>query len=203
VGDSNTYYFFTFEAQRLPVTFAPESLRPLTDRLYEVQTMAGVLFKSRINRLVGMRRAPVPGERQQGGVGAAPAGNDYIGGVRTNAETGMVLWPYELVFDCFSEELGKVVETLEHSKEGFLVKSVVVKQEEKSQQPPQRIQPNPGDPRRPNIPPPALTNVINERLLRVTMQVEVIRPEGFGGGGPGPGGGGPGGRPTRGGGRQP
>jgi hypothetical protein len=209
--DTNRYYYFTFEAQREAMRFSPESLRPLSERLSEVRQIAEILFKARVNRLAWMKRAMVPGERpQQPGGNVAAGGNltaDYFANVsaRTNAEAGMVLWPYEVVFDCFSPELGVVLEAFERTP-GFIVKSVAtaVSPEALAAAGPRRPDPPGAQPRnpglrpvpgaRPNAPAPvaALTTVINERPLRVTLRIEVIKPEP-----PQPGTGGPaGGRPT-------
>ena len=123
IGIAVPNYYFTFEAQHFPVTFPPESLRPLTERLYEVQSMVSILLKSRINRLDSLRRARVPGEIVQ--ATAPEAANDYLPSQpRTNAETAMTLWPYELNFRCFSPELGTVLEALEREHGGFIVKSI-------------------------------------------------------------------------------
>lgn len=191
-----TNYFFSFETWRIPVNFPAESLRPLSERLHEVKVLSSILFKARINRLVSIQRAPVPGER--------PASqSDYLNrSAQTNSETGMVLWPYEVTFHCFSPELGAVLEALEREPYGFVVRSpsIELAPDERSQsgQPNQPLrQPfNPRAPNRPTNTPPALTTIINEKMLRVTLRLEVIKPEPVPPGGPGvrgPRGGGPGG----------
>ncbi|HTD66682.1 MAG TPA: Amuc_1100 family pilus-like protein, partial [Candidatus Limnocylindria bacterium] len=102
----DTNYFFSFETWRIPVNFPPESLRPLSERLHEVQLISSILFKARINRLVSIQRAMVPGERPT-------TQTDYLNrSSQTNSETGMVLWPYEVVFHSFTPELGAVIEAL-------------------------------------------------------------------------------------------
>ncbi len=178
-------YYFTFESQRLPVTFAPESLRPLSERLHEIQAMMSILIKARINQLNYMKRAAVPGERIQQG----PQGNvsDYLNASpHTNAETGMVLWPYEVNFECFSPELGMVLEELEREHYAFVVKAPEIVTAEEIRARPQRQPPPPPagrfPPRAPGAPaapaaPAALTPVINERLLRVLLRIDVIKPE--------------------------
>ena len=154
-------YYFTFESQRLPVNFAPESLHPLSERLHEVQLIASILFKSRVNRLEGMRRAMVAGEQP-----ASNAGGDYLTTQpRGNAETGMIMWPYEVTFQCFTSEVAAVLEALQRAQYGFVVKAP-------SSEPV-------GDlaARRPTNAPPGLATVVNEKLLRVKLRIEVIKPE--------------------------
>jgi hypothetical protein len=220
-------YYFTFEAQRQPLSLPPESLRPLYDRLSEVQSISQVLFKARVNRLVSLRRAAVIGERPVGGAQQPGGGNDYLpASARVDSETGMALWPYEVVFDCFTPELAAVIEGLQGAKYGLLIKSVEVRPaDETAPAPGFRNQPGVAPPFRGNLPPnrggnrggaaaapaaaapgsPSLITIINEKLIRVTLQLEVIKPDTGGnfapGGGPGggrrggggPGGGGPGG----------
>ncbi len=224
-------YYFTFEAHRLALNLPAESLRPLYERLNEVQFISEVLFKSRINRLVSMKRAAVLGERPVGGPQAPGGGNDYLSAsVRVDQETGMALWPYEVVFDCFTPELAAALAGLQGGKYGVLIKSVDVRpadetlftpgvrpppgQNSPPGQPPQRVRlPGANAPgnRGPAAPvvaagpgSPSLVTIINERLVRVTLNLEIIKPESGGSGGPGgPGGpmrrgggpGGPGGRP--------
>jgi len=208
--DTNRHYYFTFEAQRTSMRFSPESLRPLSERLHEVRQMAEVLFRARVNRLVWMKRAMVPGERpQQPGAnpgGGGPVPPDYLNvSARTNAEANMILWPYEVVFDCFSPELGTVLESLERMP-GIIVKTIqtdvspeaaAMVERRRAEAPPDmrrfpQGRPIPGGGVRTNVPAapvPALTTVINERPLRVTMRIDVIKPEPQQ-----PGGGGRGGR---------
>ncbi len=218
-------YYFTFESQRLPVAFPPESLRPLSERLHEVHFIADVLMKSRINRLVGMKRAMVVSERPTGG-GNQPGGTDYLASpARTNAETGMTAWPYEVVFDCFTPEFASVLDGMQRAN-GFIVKTVEVKPADGSAsltgeprrpgrpvrspdaaQPPRRPavpgrNPPGAPPVRPAAPgaPPApprgaLETIINEKLLRVTMRIDVVKPDAPSAGGPRPGGGRRGGNP--------
>ena len=179
-----TNYYFTFESQRLPVTFPPESLRPLSERLHEVQAMMSILIKARVNRLNHMKRAVVPGERPQPGQGSV---GDYVNvSARTNAETGMVLWPYEIEFDCFTPELGAVLEEFERSHYAFIVKAPQVTVSEQGRlREPRQPQNNPNVPIRPGVPgvrapvapPPALVPVINERLLRVMLRIDVVKPQ--------------------------
>jgi hypothetical protein len=176
----DTNYYFTFENQKLPMRFSPQSLHPLRERLQEVQTIASLLFKARINRLEGMKRATVPGEQPGAGPGNAAGAADYLYvPPRSNAETGMVLWPYEITFHCFTPELAAVLEAFERAPQGFVVKSIVSaagSAREGPGNPPPPVVPKPGDPPRRTNPPPALVTVVNEKLLRVTLRIEVIKP---------------------------
>jgi hypothetical protein len=207
-------YYFTFESQRLALNLPPESLRPLYERLHEVQTMAQILFQSRVNRLVGMKRALVAGERPVAG-GNAPGGSgDYLPvAARTNAETGMMMWPYEIEFDSFTPEIATVVEGLS-AQPGIIIKTLRIRPADETtgqpgmrnprqpQNPNQPVRPVRGNPAAPAAPAPAaaaspqLVTIINEKLVRVTLYIEVIKPDTSpSGGGPGPRGGPRGGPP--------
>ncbi len=168
-----TNYYFSFSAHRGSLEFAPEVLRPLSERLHEVQLLSSILFRARINRLEGVRRAVVPGEKANAPVAGA---TDYLtASPRSNPETGMALWPYEVTFQCFTMELGNALEAIERAPYGFVVKSIASEPAVEVKE--GALAQLPRDPRaRTNAPPP-LTAVINEKLLRVTMRLEVVKPE--------------------------
>lgn len=178
----NPGYYFSFEAWRIPVNFPPESLRPLSERLHEVQLMSSMLFKARINRLVSIQRATVPGERPAGGA-------DYLNrSAHLNPETGMVLWPYEITFECFTSELAAVLDSFQRADFGLIVRSPLVGPAVEEKAAPPVIMRNQGRAVT-NAAPVGLVTIINEKLLRVKLNVEVIKPETFQpGGGPPPGG---------------
>lgn len=176
-----TNYYFSFENHRLPVMFPSEILRPLADQMNEVERFASILFKSRINRLEGIRRAPVPGELTTpapAAAGGAGGAGDYLNvQARLNAETGLSIWPYEVTFHCFTSELGSVVEALGRPENAFIVKALVSEPiPDPAQGAPRNLQ-NPPPGRQPQpAAQPSLSTVINERLLRVTLRLEVIKP---------------------------
>ncbi len=184
-----TNYYFSFEAQRAPMTFPPESLRPLSERLHEVRTITSLLIKAKITRLEAIRRAHVAGE--------VAAGNDYLTEApRHNGELGMTVWPYEFTFQCFTPELAAAMENLMRAPEAIIIRSVVVEPAEPmvrltpvvpGGQPPGRF-PAAAAPR----PVPALETILNERTLRVILKLDVVKPEGGEGGPRGRNFGGPG-----------
>jgi hypothetical protein len=159
-----TNYYFSFEAQRLPVTFPTESLLPLRECLHEVQLLSKILIDARVNRLEAIRRAPVPGERPPANAGDS----DYVKITpQVNPETGMTLFPYEMTFQCFSAELATVIDSLQKAKYGFVIHTL-------SSEP---VSETASGPKTTNAPPRnAMATILNERLLRVTLQLEVIKP---------------------------
>lgn len=120
---SSNRYDFTFKPQRSSLDFAPATLVPLAMQVAEIKSICDVLFDARIHSLVGLRRAPVAKEDE-----AAANATDYLGGRKpaTNAVTGAVIAPYEIVFHGFSTELAAVLEGFYRSPNCFIVKNVDV-----------------------------------------------------------------------------
>src|SRR2546426_2854572 len=120
---SSNRYDFTFKPQRSSLDFAPATLVPLAMQVSEIKAICDVLFDARVQTLAGLRRAPVAKE-DEGTAGAT----DYLGGrkLATNAVTGAVLAPYEIVFHGFSTELAAVLEGFYRSPNCFIVKNVDV-----------------------------------------------------------------------------
>ena len=120
---SSNRYDFTFKPQRSSLDFAPATLAPLAMQVSEIKAICDVLFDARVQTLVGLRRAPVAKE-DEGTAGAT----DYLSGrkLATNAVTGAVLAPYEIVFHGFSTELAAVLEGFYRSPNCFIVKNIDV-----------------------------------------------------------------------------
>src|SRR2546426_3108416 len=120
---SSNRYDFTFKPQRNSLDFAPGTLVPLAMQVSEIRAICDVLFDARVHTLVGLRRAPVAKEDE----GTASSA-DYLGGrkLATNAVTGAVLAPYEIVFNGFSTELAAVLEGFYRTPNCFIVKNIDV-----------------------------------------------------------------------------
>src|ERR1051326_1464757 len=120
---SSNRFDFTFRPQRNSLDFAAPTLVPLAMQVAEIKTICDVLFDARIHTLVGLRRAPVSKEDE-----SAANSNDYLGGRKpaTNAVTGAVLAPYEIVFQGFSTELAAVLEGFYRLPNCFIVKNIDV-----------------------------------------------------------------------------
>lgn len=115
-------YGFTFAAQLQSVQYAPASLEPLATQLSEIRSLVEILYHANVHGLLGLRRVAVsPTEETFGSM-------DYIPGKRiaTDAETGAIITPYEIAFQCFSTELAGVLEGLYRSPYGFVVRNLVV-----------------------------------------------------------------------------
>jgi hypothetical protein len=89
----------------------------------EIKAICDVLFDARVHNLVGLRRAPVAKEDEGAG-----GSTDYLNGRKpaTNAVTGAIVAPYEIVFNGFSTELAAVLEGFFRSPNCFIVKNIDV-----------------------------------------------------------------------------
>jgi hypothetical protein len=191
-------YEFSFAAQKKGLKFSPTIFPRINIQLAEIKTICGILFDSKINRLVNVKRVRLSADDPQG----TP---DYLENrtETTNDVTGAVLSPYQFEFHCFSSELAAAMEGLYKSPHGLLVKALIVEGVPQQQgpgggpNPPPPPPPNPANP--PKLPPPGqprpvappvaagrpgavaaakdgLETILNEKLLKVILLVEVIKP---------------------------
>ncbi len=160
-------YFFSFEAQRSIVKFAPGSLPPLAVQLGEIKAISEILFASRVNSLDGIQRSRVSDDDVTG------PQSDYMNDVSVTNDLA-VLTPYLVTFRGFSAELASVLGGFAASTHGFIVKGIVVQPAGAAAQ---------DDASAPQTPPPVvgtmrggLPTVLNEQLLRITLSVEIVKP---------------------------
>jgi hypothetical protein len=167
---TQTNYYFSFESERLPISFAAESLAPMAERLHDVKLLSSLLFDAKINQLESVKRARVAGEAGSG----SSAAEDYISETpRTNTDAGMIIWPYEIKFLAFSPELAQSLEGMARTRDAVIVRSVAVEPAEAITKP---VAPAPGTPGAKTNKVVGLETVLNEHLLRVIMKVDVIKP---------------------------
>ena len=178
-------YSFSFEAQRSIVRFAPGSLAPLAMQLGEVKTIAELLFAAHVNSLDGIQRVRVSDDDVAG------AQTDYIADPAITNDIA-ILTPYAVTFRSFTHELELVLAGFAASPNGFIVKGINVS--------PAGMTPSTmtygggrgegampggegyGQPFAPAVAPTAvpgkggLTAFLNEQLLRVTLEVVIVKP---------------------------
>jgi hypothetical protein len=184
-------YDFSFAAQRSLVKFAGGSLGPLATQLGEVKTISEILFAARINALDGIQRARVSDDDTTG------LQSDYMDEPPiTNALA--VLTPYRVTFQSFTPELAGVLRGFATSPNTFIIKSINVQPAgaANSGDAAASGQPNPmigmdrfrfrgeGMNLPGMMPPPdqqpvagkgGLQMVLKEQLLRITMEVEIVK----------------------------
>jgi hypothetical protein len=160
-------YGFSFEAQRSIVKFAPGSLQSLAVQLGEVKTISEILFASRVNSLDSIQRSHVSDDDTAG-----PQA-DYINDISVTNNLA-VLTPYTVTFRGFSAELASVLGGFATSPHGFIVKGISVQ--------PAGAAGMADNSAPPNMPPPVvikrggLPTALNEQLLRITLQIEIVKP---------------------------
>jgi hypothetical protein len=110
-------YSFTFESQRQQMQLDQKSLTPLSVQLQDIKQISTILFNSKIHELVSFKRSGVASNEV--------SGNDLLSKkTSSNAITGIVIYPYEVSFNCFSAELSAILASLASSKEMIVVKTI-------------------------------------------------------------------------------
>lgn len=112
-------YYFSFEAQKTLMRFAPGSLDLLAVQLGEVKALCDVLFAAKVNAIEGLRRERVSNDDYKGPL------SDYLEQKSVTNELA-VLVPYEVTFRCFSAELANVLNGFHSAPYSFLVKTIDV-----------------------------------------------------------------------------
>lgn len=175
-------YNFSFEAQRSLMKFAPGSPDLLAVQLGEVRAVAEIFFSARVNALDSVQRLRISADDTAG------PQSDYIDDQATTNDLA-VLVPYAVTFRSFGPELAKVLAAFASSPHGFIVKGINV-------QPAAAAaggygQPGAGMPggmmpglmRTEGMPSGTvplsanggLPTVLKEQLLRITLEVEIVK----------------------------
>ena len=172
-------YGFSFEAQRSIVKFASGSLNPLAVQLGEVKNISEILFAARINSLDGIQRVRVSDDDTAG------PQSDYLSEISVTNNLA-VLTPYAVTFRSFSPELAAVLAGFASSPHGLIVKAVNIAPAGATQAAAQMIAPGmppygyPGlvapAPTPSSAPRGGLPTVLKEQLLRVTLEVVIVKP---------------------------
>lgn len=187
-------YDFSFSAQRSLVKFANGSLEPLAAQLGEVKAITEILFAARVNDLDSIQRVRVSDDDLAG------LQSDYIDEHPTTNELA-ILTPYVITFRSFTPELARVLSGFATSPYTIIVKSINVQPAGPASitadataygQPNPYAQVNPhfrgeGMPMPGMMPTPdqqqpqpvtgkgGLQTVLKEQLLRITLEVEIVK----------------------------
>jgi len=174
-------YSFSFAQQRSSVKFTPGSLELLARQVGEVKTISEILFAAHVNALDSVQRVRVSEDD------AAGQQTDYINEVPTTNSLA-ILTPYAVTFRSFSAELAGVLAGFAASTHGFIVTGINVAPAGLAAQ----AVAGPGSYGGPAIPgasygAPQMTpttvpasgrgglpTVLNEQMLRITLEVEVV-----------------------------
>jgi len=109
-------YWFTFAPQKTAVSF--KAMETLTAQLMDVKTLVDILYQARVHDLSGLRRAPATSDDNNA--------NDFLTDKKAKTNDFTISTPYEVTFQGFSSELGKVMEGLVNADRCFVVRSVAV-----------------------------------------------------------------------------
>jgi|SRR6185503_2255795 hypothetical protein len=193
-------YPFSFATQRDRTQFGPNTLPHVAEQMAEVKALCMMLFDARVNRIGNIRRAKVSDDDKN-----SSFGSDYttagVLDVMNDPAGHMVSHPYEFTFYSFTTELAEVLNRLQRSTNGFLLKAIQVEPEDKTDAiasaPPVNLQnpERPVPPVRRSPPPPGATNrvaapppvarptandrpvtLLKEKRLKVTMLIYATRP---------------------------
>lgn len=156
-------YSFSFAAERNLVMFSPGSLGPLASHLGEVKAICEVLFDAKINALDGIQREVVSDNDATG------PQSDFLTDKTVTTDLATIT-PYTVTFRCFSSDLANVLSSMASSDYGLIVKGVNVMPAGSAQ----------GTPDQNTMPAPTpenggLPTVLDEKLLQVTMAIEVVK----------------------------
>jgi hypothetical protein len=161
-------YGFSFEAQRSLVKFAPGSLDPLSVQLGEVKTISEILFAARVNSLDSVQRVRVSDDD------AAGPQSDYID-EHPAVNQMAVVTPYAVTFRAFSREIAQVLAGFASSSHGFIVKGINVAPAGSATATPGSQETSAPSPA-PMLAKGGLPTVLNEQLLRVSLEIEIVKP---------------------------
>ncbi len=175
-------YWFTFAPQRTAVEF--KSIEMLTHQLLDVRDLVELLYDAKVHDLKGIRRVPASSEDNNA--------QDFMTDKKASTNEYAVVTPYELKFQGFSSELGRVLDRLLQAKRCFVVRSVAVDQAPDDRTaaaeampmmmdprmmryggryaPPPPVQPV--QPQKSNRPPGVL---LDENKLLIELRVDVVR----------------------------
>jgi hypothetical protein len=164
-------YKFTFANQFGKTKFSSNSVPLYNMQLMEIKSICNVLYQAKVVSIESMRRAPVAVEDNP------PSGADYIDRRIITNQFGIVV-PYEVTFKCFSAELAAVIDAFARTEEFILVKNLVVQGEAPAapitSETPMTPQPPP-PPKKGAAVRPVLKTILDEKPLRVTLQLDLMR----------------------------
>jgi hypothetical protein len=115
-----TNFNFSFTAERDRLQFEDAGLRPLAEQLGDVRAICGVLIRARVNALDSVRRPRVSVHDIE-----AKQLTDYLPENITTNKIALIA-PYEVSFRCFSAELGAVLSGYASSPNGLIVRAMNV-----------------------------------------------------------------------------
>ena len=140
-------YGFSFDDIRPRIDLEEEALRPLTLQLLQISELAKVLFDAKIHGINAIKRLAVSendssssgggfammATTDTSGGSSASSGENYIEGqAKQHLDISAISMPYQISFQCFSSELGRVIDGFNASTRYFRIKWLAVEQSDSS-----------------------------------------------------------------------
>src|SRR5262249_33813999 len=122
-------YSFSFATQRGRTQLSSDTLPQVAEQMAEVKELCKMLFDARVNRIGNIRRARVCMDDRNSSF-ATDYTTPTVLDVVTDPSGQMISSPYEFTFFSFTAELADVVNRLERSDYGFLLKAIQVEPED-------------------------------------------------------------------------
>ena len=112
---------FTFDEQRTELRLPAKALAPFAAQLADVRLICETLFTAKVPKLLYLRRTSVGSDEPK-----AASYHMTSKKVVTNTVTGAISYPYEVAFQGFSSELGRVMEGFLRAPEFVVVRFINV-----------------------------------------------------------------------------
>jgi hypothetical protein len=158
---------FSFTLQEGKIVYDPNSWDQLSKQLGEVTAICDIVFSSRVTELDGVQRERTADDVNPNG--ATVAAPDYIDSTSVTNQNNVVITPYQLTFQCFTPELGSLLSSFANQPHTYIVKTLNVQ--------PQEFMPGmePGGMQPPIVNARGAATVIDEKKLKVVLQVDVVK----------------------------
>lgn len=114
-------FAFSFSAQRQKTVYTAGSQGHLARQLGEVNAICQVLFTNRVNSLESLQRERTADDGGSG-VGTQPEYLDLVSVTNNNT----IISPYQVTFLCFDQELAQVLDGFANQPHGIMVRSLEV-----------------------------------------------------------------------------
>jgi hypothetical protein len=163
-------FAFSFSLQQGKVVYDSKSWEQLSKQLGEVKVICDVLYGSRVAALDSIQR-----ERTSDDLNATQTASqaDYVDSISVT-NNNIAITPYQVTFRCFTPELGTVLGSFANLPHTVVVKTLTIQPEDLSSMAEGGMSQMGG-----NMRPPAtaggLPVVIDEKKLRVTMLLDIVK----------------------------
>jgi hypothetical protein len=175
-------FAFSFTLQAGKISYDPGSTEMLSKQLGEVKTICETLFAARVSALSSVQRERTADDMNLANTGGVGAGaNDYCDSTSVTNEN-VVITPYQVTFDCFTPELGNVLASFANQQHTVIVKTLNLQPADLTSMPMDapgmggmQAYTGYGNQVAPTTRAGGLPTAVDEKKLRVTMQVDFVK----------------------------